>query len=105
MLFGPVVDGHLIPTHPYDPVAPAISADVPIIVGTNKDETIMFFQRGDLQAFSLDEARLRERLKAALQAERRTACSRSTGAAGRAPRRPTCSSPSPPASGSGTAPS
>ena len=25
LLFGPVVDGHLIPTHPYDPVAPAMS--------------------------------------------------------------------------------
>ena len=64
LLFGPVVDGHLIPTHPYDPVAPAISADVPLIVGTNKDETILFLQRGDLPAFSLDVASLQERLKA-----------------------------------------
>jgi para-nitrobenzyl esterase len=64
MLFGPVVDGHLIPTHPYDPVAPAISADVPLIVGTNKDETILFLQREDIPAFSLDDASLRERLKA-----------------------------------------
>ncbi len=64
MLFGPVVDGHLIPTHPYDPVAPAISADVPLIVGTNKDETILFLQREDVPAFSLDDASLRERLKA-----------------------------------------
>jgi para-nitrobenzyl esterase len=64
LLFGPVVDGHFIPTHPYDPVAPAISADVPLIVGSNKDETILFLQRGDLPAFSLDDASLRERLKA-----------------------------------------
>ena len=64
MMIGPVVDGQLIPTHPYDPVAPAISANVPMIVGTNKDESIMFLQRGDLAAFSLDEATLRERLKA-----------------------------------------
>jgi para-nitrobenzyl esterase len=64
MLFGPVVDGYLIPTHPYDPVAPAISADVPLIVGSNKDETILFLQREDLPAFSLDDASLRERLKA-----------------------------------------
>jgi para-nitrobenzyl esterase len=64
MLFGPVVDGHLIPTHPYDPVAPAISADVPLVVGTNKDETILFLQREDVPAFSLDDASLRERLKA-----------------------------------------
>ena len=45
MLFGPVVDGHVIPTHPYDPVAPAMSARIPMIVGTNKDETVMFVQR------------------------------------------------------------
>lgn len=63
MRVGPVVDGHFIPTHPYDPVAPAISADVPLIVGTNKDESIMFLQRGDLPAFSLDEASLRKRLE------------------------------------------
>ncbi len=64
MVFGPVVDGQIIPAHPYDPVAPAISAKVPLIVGTNKDEYIMFLQRGDLAAFSLDDASLRERLKA-----------------------------------------
>jgi para-nitrobenzyl esterase len=55
-------DRETIPAHPYDPVAPAISADVPLIVGTNKDESIMFLQRGDLAAFSLDEATLRQRL-------------------------------------------
>jgi len=64
MMVGPVVDGQHIPTHPYDPGAPAVSADVPLIVGTNKDESIMFLQRGDLAAFSLDDASLRERLKA-----------------------------------------
>jgi len=64
MMIGPVVDGHHIPSDPYDPVAPALSANVPLIVGTNKDESIMFLQRGDLAAFSLDEASLRERLKA-----------------------------------------
>ncbi len=64
MMLGPVVDGHHIPSHPYDPVAPAISAHVPLIVGTNKDESIMFLQRGDLAAFSLDDASLRARLEA-----------------------------------------
>ena len=66
MRFGPVVDGHYIPAHPYDPVAPAISAKIPMIIGTNKDETIMFYQRGDVGAFSLDEAGLRNRLKGPL---------------------------------------
>ena len=64
--FGPVVDGHFIPSHPYDPVAPAISANIPMIIGTNKDETILFLQRSDLGAFSLDEAGLRTRLEPSL---------------------------------------
>jgi para-nitrobenzyl esterase len=66
MRFGPVVDGRFIPSHPYDPVAPSISAKIPMLVGTNKDETIMFYQRGYVAAFSLDEAGLRSRLKAPL---------------------------------------
>jgi para-nitrobenzyl esterase len=60
--FGPVVDGHTIPNHPFDPVAPPFSKNIPIMVGGNKDETIMMFQRGDLAVFSLDEAGLRKRL-------------------------------------------
>jgi para-nitrobenzyl esterase len=37
MRFGPVVDGKIIPNHPYDPVAPAMSANIPMIIGSNKD--------------------------------------------------------------------
>lgn len=66
MRIGPVVDGQYIPNHPYDPAAPAMSANIPLIVGYNKDETIMFYQRGDLAAFSLDEAGLRKRLQPVL---------------------------------------
>jgi para-nitrobenzyl esterase len=36
---GPVVDGRSLPRHPFDPDAPAISADVPMLVGTNGDES------------------------------------------------------------------
>lgn len=64
--FGPVVDGQYIPHHPYDPTAPAISAKIPMIIGTNKDETIMFFQRGSPEVFSLDEAAMRKRLQPVL---------------------------------------
>jgi len=66
MVFGPVVDGEVIPAHPYDPVAPAISANIPMIVGSNKDETIMFVQRGSPEIFSIDQERLRTRLRARL---------------------------------------
>jgi para-nitrobenzyl esterase len=34
----PVVDGHILPTQPFDPVAPAISANVPFMVGTTRNE-------------------------------------------------------------------
>ena len=66
MVFGPAVDGHYIPNRPYDPVAPAMSAKIPMIVGTNKDETILFFRQGSLEVFSLDELGMRKRLRTTL---------------------------------------
>jgi len=41
----PVVDGDVLPTDPFDPVAPAMSANVPLIIGTNKDEMTLFMVR------------------------------------------------------------
>ncbi|WP_420146597.1 carboxylesterase/lipase family protein, partial [Spirosoma sp.] len=35
--FGPVVDGGVLPRHPFDPVAPAISRNKPLLVGWNED--------------------------------------------------------------------
>jgi para-nitrobenzyl esterase len=60
--FSPMVDGHYIPANPYDPVAPAMSAKIPLIVGTNKDETLFLF-RGNAEVAALDEAGLRRRLE------------------------------------------
>jgi para-nitrobenzyl esterase len=59
--FGPVVDGTVLPRHPFDPDAPAISKAKPLIVGYNRDETTFFLQR-DPSAFALTEAALKERL-------------------------------------------
>ena len=39
---GPVVDGQVLPQNPFDPVAPAISAHVPVLIGSNKDEATLF---------------------------------------------------------------
>jgi para-nitrobenzyl esterase len=68
--FGPVVDGHYLPAHPFDPVAPAMSKNIPLIVGTNKDETIFQSEHLPLpeatQIFNLDEAGLRKRISTAL---------------------------------------
>jgi para-nitrobenzyl esterase len=38
--WGPTVDGRVLPYHPFDPGAPAISADVPLISGTNLNESV-----------------------------------------------------------------
>ena len=43
--FGPVVDGTILPRHPFDPEAPAISKNKPLIVGSNRDETNFFFMQ------------------------------------------------------------
>jgi para-nitrobenzyl esterase len=64
--WGPVVDGHLLPQHPFDPQAPALAARVPLIIGTNKDEATLFLL-GDPQSGSLDEDGLRTRVQALLK--------------------------------------
>jgi len=61
--FGPVVDGSVLPHNPFDPVAPAISKNKPLIVGFNRDETVFFFnQQRNTEVFNLSEAALKERL-------------------------------------------
>jgi para-nitrobenzyl esterase len=61
--FGPVVDGVILPHHPFDPEAPALSKDKPLIVGTNRDETAFFFMMsGAGDVFNMTDAALKERL-------------------------------------------
>jgi para-nitrobenzyl esterase len=45
--FGPVIDGHVLPAHPFDPAAPAVSDDVPIMIGGTKDESSIFLAPDD----------------------------------------------------------
>jgi para-nitrobenzyl esterase len=40
--FGPVVDGSVMPAHPFDPTAPSISGDIPVLVGGVKDEMAIY---------------------------------------------------------------
>ncbi len=40
--FGPVVDGKALPNNPFDPTAPMISKDKPLLVGWNEDEWAFF---------------------------------------------------------------
>jgi para-nitrobenzyl esterase len=42
MRLAPVVDGAVLPRHPFEPDAPRETADVPMLVGWNKDEMTLF---------------------------------------------------------------
>ena len=46
--FGPVVDGSILPHHPFDPAAPAISKGKPLIVGYNRDVEVSALTRWDM---------------------------------------------------------
>ena len=60
--WAPVVDGHTLPGHPFDPAAPTISANVPLIIGTNKDEAALFLL-ADQTLPSLDKVGLHTRVQ------------------------------------------
>jgi para-nitrobenzyl esterase len=39
---GPIVDGEVLPDHPFDPIAAPSAAKVPLLIGTTRDEMTMF---------------------------------------------------------------
>jgi para-nitrobenzyl esterase len=61
MLLSPVVDGHYLPANPFDPVAAPYVADVPLLIGTNRDEAALFLA-SDPKRRRLTEEELRKRL-------------------------------------------
>src|SRR6202171_3892046 len=61
--WGPIVDGKVLPRHPFDPDGPEVSADVPVMIGSNKTEAT-FFQLNELdKIYALDDQGLKDRLK------------------------------------------
>jgi para-nitrobenzyl esterase len=52
--FSPVVEGNVLPHHPFDPVAPPESADVPVIISTTLEDAALA-----LTNFDLDDAGLK----------------------------------------------
>ena len=62
MLLRPVVEGRYLPAHPFDPVAAPSSANVPLIIGSNKDEAALFLA-ADPQRRRLQEPELADRLR------------------------------------------
>jgi len=61
--FSPVVGSDALPHHPFDPIAPPESADVPVVIGTTLDDAAL-----GMTNFTLDEAGLKEQLKKQLGA-------------------------------------
>ena len=62
--FGPMVDGDIVPAHPFDPAAPACSAGVPVMLGDTKDEAAGFTVHDDkIWNRTLTEAELEARLQ------------------------------------------
>ena len=56
--FGPVLDTKVLPRHPYDPDAPPTAAEVPLLIGTNRDEMTLFLApRPDFGTMDEDTAR------------------------------------------------
>lgn len=62
--FGPLVDGEVVPRDPFDPDAPTVSADVPLLAGSNLHDSNL--GRTD---FSIDDATAQEQLNATLGTE------------------------------------
>ncbi|MBD2757385.1 carboxylesterase/lipase family protein [Spirosoma validum] len=62
--FGPVVDGVVLPHHPFDPTAPAISRNKPLLVGWNEDEYTFFaWQSKDTEFAKLDFEGIQKKLE------------------------------------------
>jgi para-nitrobenzyl esterase len=60
--FGPVRDGRTLPQDPFSPVAPALSAHIPMMLGSTHDETRSLLGIGDAALFSLSWEELPARL-------------------------------------------
>jgi para-nitrobenzyl esterase len=58
--FQPVVDGHVLPRPPLEAIQIGLARDVPLLVGTNRDEAKLFFFL-DPEAGALDAAGLERR--------------------------------------------
>jgi para-nitrobenzyl esterase len=61
MRFQPVVDGNYLPAHPFDPVAAPTTANIPLIIGTARDENTTYLV-ADPRRRRLTEEELRKRL-------------------------------------------
>ncbi|MGD0941153.1 MAG: carboxylesterase family protein [Terracidiphilus sp.] len=59
--FGPVLDGISLPNHPFDPVAPSITSDVPMIIGSTLNEFTSATNHPELA--TMTEAELEQKVR------------------------------------------
>jgi len=57
--WGPIVDGKNLPAHPFDPAAPAVSAQIPMMIGTVMNEFSPSMGYPELESMSEDELKRR----------------------------------------------
>ena len=60
--FSPVLDQHILMKGPWLPDGPAVSANVPMMIGTTRTETTALIGAGDPSTFTLDDAGLKQNL-------------------------------------------
>jgi para-nitrobenzyl esterase len=53
--WGPTVDGRTLPHHPFDPGAPTLSADVPLLTGTNLHEFVSGVDRPNTAVMTVED--------------------------------------------------
>jgi para-nitrobenzyl esterase len=61
----PMIDGKALPSHPWDPAAPALSAGIPLLIGYARTEETLY-DRPTPETLALDEAGLKKRAAARL---------------------------------------
>jgi para-nitrobenzyl esterase len=59
--FAPIVDGSILPAHPFDPQASALSADIPMIIGSTLNEFITALNHPEVE--KMTEAELEQRVR------------------------------------------
>ena len=59
LVWAPVIDGTVVPRHPFDPDAPAISAQVPMLVGTVLNEFLNGIGHPEYEVMTIDEVKKR----------------------------------------------
>jgi para-nitrobenzyl esterase len=67
--WSPVVDGKLVPAHPFDPAAPEISASIPMLIGTCLNEMVNGVDNPELDTFNEEQLQQRVTQRYAAKAQ------------------------------------